>query len=64
MNKHIMSRKELAEYLGCSLVTVDAEVKRGLPFFTIGQGKKRGGAKRFRLTEVDKWYNTQRELKK
>lgn len=57
--KPIMTRTELCTYLGISIVSLDREIKKGLPYFTVGSRNKR-----FRLTEVDAWYNVQRQMRR
>lgn len=61
--KPILNRRELASYLGISLSTLDAQIKKGMPYFPIGNGK-RGGIKRFRVEDVMLWLHTQKEMRK
>lgn len=57
--KPVMTREELADYLVISTVTLDREIKKGLPFFVVGSRNKR-----FRLTEVEAWYTIQRQIRR
>ena len=61
--KPVLNRREMADYLGISLGTLDALTRKGLPHIRLGDGKS-GGMKRFRVEEVMMWLNTQREMKK
>ncbi len=61
--KPVLNRRELASYLGISLSTLDAQIKEGMPHFTIGNGK-RGGIKRFGVEEIMLWFHTQKEMRK
>lgn len=61
--KPILNRREMASYLGISLSTLDLQIKEGMPYFTIGNGK-RGGIKRFRVEDVMLWLHSQKEMRK
>lgn len=55
----IMNRQDLAKYLRISIYLVDAEVRKGLPYFTVGKRDKR-----FRKTEVDKWFDVKGKMRR
>ncbi len=55
----IMNRQDLAKYLKISIYLVDAEIKKGLPYFTVGKRDKR-----FRKSDVDKWFDTKCKMRR
>lgn len=60
--EQIMNRRELMEYLGISVTTVDRMLRRAeVPHFRIGDpacGTRRRGV-RFRKSDIDRWIENQ-----
>jgi len=52
MEKEIMSKRELSEYLRLSRATIDNLMKKDLPYFKVG------GRVLFRKSAIDKWLET------
>ena len=55
MEKKLLTKKELAEYFGVSIATVDRDMKKGLPYLKMSKFV------RFYLDEVLEFYKKNKE---
>jgi excisionase family DNA binding protein len=58
MEKDLMSKAELMQYLSVSRATLDRLMKTGLPYIKISSGKR--GAVRFKRRDIDRWLESKR----